>query len=185
MSKLLKNQKGISLITLILILIIIIIAVFLFFAISNNSQDDMSKDISLNNSSISAETYGLNEELNLYGSDGGKGSISITGISETSERDNYAAENYSQVFIIDYTYKNISSSDSMYISGSNFKIIDEEGEIGGECFISHTFPETITAGTTCRAQMVFGVRNRSTKVKLQYWSSISSQQPSAIFELNV
>lgn len=113
----------------------------------------------------------------------------ITGIRETSERNEFSNKNYSQVFIIDYTYKNISSADSMYISDMNFKIIDETGEIGGTYpdtySISLKYPQEIIAGTTCKAQMLLGISNRSNKIQLQYWGSAWDNQPCAIFELNV
>ena len=56
----------------------------------------------------------------------------------------------------------------MYIGSSNFKIIDEKGEIGGTYPVSVTYPQDIIAGTTCRAQIGFGVNNYSNKVKLQF-----------------
>ena len=73
----------------------------------------------------------------------------------------------------------------MYIGSSNFKIIDEKGEIGGTYPVSVTYPQDIIAGTTCRAQMGFGVNNYSNKVKLQFWGSVWYEQPVAIFELDV
>ena len=102
-----------------------------------------------------------------------------------TERNPYSDKNFPQVFLIDYTYKNISSNDSMYISNMNFKIVDEKGEVGGTYPNDYLYPETAIAGTTCKAQMVFGVNNRSNKIKLQYWSSAWDSQPSIIFELNV
>lgn len=102
-----------------------------------------------------------------------------------SERNPYADENYSQIFLIDYMYKNISLPDSMYISNMNFKIVDEKGEVGGTYPNNYIYPETIVAGTTCKAQMVFGINNYSNQIKLQFWGSFLDSQPSVIFELNV
>lgn len=111
----------------------------------------------------------------------------ITGIRETPERNEFYDKKCSQVFIIDYTYKNISSANSMYISDMNFKIIDETGEVGDTYPLGFdlSYPQEIISGTTCKAQMVFGISNRSKKIKLQFWGSAWDNQPSAIFELNV
>ena len=56
MNKFLKNQKGISLITLILIIIIIVVAIILFFATKNDSRDNM---LGTTTSSISYPTETL------------------------------------------------------------------------------------------------------------------------------
>ena len=91
------------------------------------------------------------------------------------------------------TFQKIGGNES-YIIGKPFwmvednkgLIVDEDGEVGGTYPNSHTYPKRIIAGTTCKAQMVFGVNNRSNKVKLQFWgSSFWDNQPILIFELNV
>ena len=52
----------------------------------------------------------------------------------------------------------------------NFKIIDEQGEIG-DTYSNNTerSPQNITEGITCKSQMVLCVNNESSKVKLQYF----------------
>ena len=180
-----KIEKGISLISLIIAIVIVIVGIiFIFNGKNNSSNSDTAKSSLSSNSSI--PIIGLNQEAGIVDSDGGKASIKITGIREMSERNQFADENYPQIFLIDYTYKNISSKDSLYFSDLNFKIIDEQGEVGGTYPNSYIYPERIIAGTTCKAQMVFGVNNRSKKVKLQFWSSsFWDTQPILIFELDV
>ncbi len=182
-----KNEKGISLISLLLIIVIILcIVLFINIFNKNNSNNDVQKNSTTNNNSTTVPILHLNEEASILDSDGGEASITITGIREMTERNHYADENYPQVFLIDYTYKNISSKNSIYFSNSNFKIIDEKGEVGGTYPNSYIRPERIIAGTTCNAQMVFGVNNRSNKITLQFWgSSFWDNQPVLMFELDV
>lgn len=117
---------------------------------------------------------------------GGEATLTITGIKETSFRNEYDTRKFPQVFLIDYTYKNISVDGSMYISDMNFKIVDEKNEVGEMYTIWESIsPKEIIAGTTCKAQMAFAVNNHSDKVKLQYWSSIGDTQPVVIIELDV
>ena len=135
---------------------------------------------------VKYQLFGLNEEASILNSDGGEASITIPGIKEMSERNSYSDLNYLQVFLIDYTYKNISSKDSIYFSDRYFKIIDEKGESGGTYPNSHIYPEKIVSGTTCKAQMVFGVNNYSNKITLQFWGSpVWDDEPALIFELDV
>lgn len=145
-----------------------------------NSNSSNSSDTS------NQQVYGLNQEVTLADNNGGTGTITITGIREMSERNQFSDAPYTQIFLIDYTYKNNSISDYMYVSDMNFKIVDEQGEVGGTYPNSKSlYPEEIVPGTTCRAQMIFGVNNRSNKVKLQYWPQSGGSKPSVIFELNV
>lgn len=179
------KQKGISLISLIISIAIIIVGIILFVNISNNSKDKISKSDNKSDDNYIQMLHGLNQELDLVGSDGGKASLTITGIREMSERNQFSNKNFSQIFLIDYEYKNISSRDSMYISDMNFTIVDEKGETGGTYPNEYIYPEKIIAGTTCKAQMVFGVKNYSNKIKLQFWGSAWDEQPVAIFEIDV
>ena len=98
----------------------------------------------------------------------------------------YSQKTPAQVFLIDYTYKNISSEDTIYISDMNFKIIDEQGEIG-DAYPNDTerSPQNITAGVTCKSQMVLCVNNESSKVKLQYFDNMFNSKPDATFELDI
>ena len=85
-----------------------------------------------------------------------------------------------------YTYKNISNTESVYISDMDFQIIDEEGVIGDTYPNSISqYPQYITKGITCQAEMVLGVNNRSNVIQLQYRDNMFDDQPIAIFKLNV
>ncbi len=154
--------------------------------LESNTLNNNSTDNNNSNNASQQQSYGLNQEVILTDNYGGQVSLAITGIREMSERNQFSDAPYTQIFLIDYTYKNISRTDSAYISDMNFKIVVEQGEVGGTYPNSVTlYPEEIISGTTCKAQMVFGVNNRSNKVKLQYWPQTGGSTPSAIFELNV
>ena len=100
-----KNEKGISLISLLLIIVIILcIVLFINIFNKNNSNNDVQKNSTTNNNSTTVPILHLNEEASILDSDGGEASITITGIREMTERNHYADENYPQVFLIDYTY---------------------------------------------------------------------------------
>lgn len=177
-------------------IISIVLAVFgLIFVFSENSEITVSSNnsnTSNNNTSVSqpdnkeeTKTYGLNEEITIKTSDE-EYTLTITGIQEMKERNEFSEKSPAQVFLIDYTYKNISSDDTIYISGMDFKIIDEQGEIG-DTYPNDTSrsPKPITEGITCKSQMVLCVNNESSKVKLQYFDNSFNSKPDATFELDI
>ena len=164
-------------------IISIVLAVFgLIFVFSENNGTTVT---SQNTNKEETKTYGLNEEIAINVS-GNEYVLTITGIQEMKERNQFSEKTPAQVFLIDYTYKNISSEDTIYISDMNFKIIDEQGEIG-DAYPNDTerSPQNITAGVTCKSQMVLCVNNESSKVKLQYFDNMFNSKPDATFELDI
>ena len=147
-------------------IISIVLAVFgLIFVFSEDNGTTVSSNntnnTSSNNGSTSqptnkeeAKIYGLNEEITINVS-GNEYALTITGIQEMKERNQFSEKTPAQVFLVDYTYKNISSGDTIYISDMNFKIIDEQGEIG-DTYSNNTerSAQNITEGITCKSQMV-------------------------------
>ncbi len=130
------------------------------------------------------KVYGLNEEMSVN-KNGKEYTLVITGIKEIQERNQFSDKNPAQVFLIDYTYKNIAG-DELYISEMNFQIIDEKGEMGD------TYPGNITshpkntpAGASCKAQMVLCVSNNSHEVTLNYKDNMFNSKSDIKFKLNV
>ena len=183
----LAKKKG-KVMCIISIVIAVLGLILVFSEPSNNttvtSNGDSSTSSENNSSQESNKTYGLNKEITIKNSSG-EYTLVITGIKEMSERNEFSDKNFSQVFLIDYTYKNISYSDSLYVSDMNFKIIDEQGEIGDSYPNDYTSPQSITEGITCKASMCLGVNNQSNTIKLQYFSNMFNSKPDAVFELNV
>lgn len=111
--------------------------------------------------------------------------VQITGVKETDDRNEFSDEKPKQVFLIDYTYVCNKTEDGLYVSDMNFKIIDEQGEIGYTYPIDTKNPQSITAGTTCKAQMAFGINNTSKKIKLQFFDNMFNGNPTAIYEIEL
>ena len=118
------------------VICIISIVLSIFGLIFVFSEDNGTTVTSNNNSSTSqstneeeTKTYGLNEEITIKTASE-EYTLTITGIQEMKERNEFSEKTPAQVFLIDYTYKNISSDDALYIRDIDFKIIDEQGEVG-------------------------------------------------------
>ncbi len=178
-----KEQRGITVISIILIIVIAIVLIILIKNVKRDNNND--QEVGTRPSSQEIAVFGINEPVTIKTFTGNY-SVEITGIQEMAERNQFSDKNFEQVFLISYTYKNISNTESVYISDMDFQIIDEEGVIGDTYPNSISqYPQYITKGITCQAEMVLGVNNRSNVIQLQYRDNMFDDQPIAIFKLNV
>lgn len=130
-----------------------------------------------------SRVYGLNESVTVN-TGTQEYTIKITGIKKTTERNQFSDIDPEEVFIIDYEYQNISG-DSLYISDMDFKIIDEESEIGGSYPISCTYPQDVTEGVKCKAQMALYINNPSGNITLQYFDNMFNSKPDVVFKISL
>ena len=95
----------------------------------------------------------------------GQWSLTVTGVTETAERNEYADEKPAAVYIVDYEYTNIGYEDEDDIAKGIFfdmedTIIDSNGVMG------YSYPGDVARnpneapiGSTCKAQACIGVDN--------------------------
>lgn len=153
--------------------------------VTGNEVDFIDNTIIINNSNYTApkSEYGLNDTF-TYKNGNSIYEVTITRIRETSERNKYSDKNPAQVFIIDYTYKNISG-ESLYISDMDFKVIDEQGEVGDTYpIITEKNPQSIPVGATCKAQAVYGINNKSNNLTIYFYDNMFMEHD-AIFNIKV
>lgn len=113
-----------------------------------------------------------------------KYALTITGIRETEERNQFSDKKVAQVLIIDYLYENISDSErDLYISDLNFKVVDQGGNM------CDSYPASITyatqhaqVGTRAMTGMAIGTIEPSQKIRLQYYDNYFSSEPIMEFE---
>lgn len=152
---------------------------------NNNVSTNINNEIQNNNTKQEEiKKYALNEEI-VVEKYGEKYTLVITNIEEMNERNQFSDKHPEQVFLISYTYKNIIG-DELYISDSHFEIIDENNEIGSTYPNSiSNYPQGISEGVTCKAEMVLCVNNKSNKITLNFKNNIFDSKPTAIFEINI
>lgn len=170
-----KKNKGLSIVGIILTTISCII---LFTGGNSNTTITNSDGIKTQNCKIG-------ETITIKNNSGDEYTLQITGITQTDKRNEFSDKQPAQVFVIDYNYSCIKTTSGVYVSDMNFKIIDEKGEIGESYPISQKEPQSITAGTTCKAQMVLCVYNNSSKIKLQFFENMFNGTPNAIYEIEL
>lgn len=93
----------------------------------------------------------------------GQWELTVTGVKEEKERNEYADVHPKAVYIIDYTYKNLGYEDSSGMMDGLFfnledSIVDAKGTMGysypGD---TEKYPEETPVGATCNAQVCIGV----------------------------
>lgn len=119
----------------------------------------------------------------------GQWEFTITGVTETDDRNQYSEKKPGAVYIVDFTYKNIGYEDDI-MDGLFFDIsstiVDNAGEMG------YGYPNTVVnvakatpVGATCKAQECIGVDNPGDfKIMISEYDG-NSEKRSATFNLNV
>ena len=178
-----KKNKAMSIIAIVLSVISLVV---LFSDTSGTKVTSSNGDSSkTTENSKEEEVYIVGDTVTIKNNSGDEYTLQITGIKETEDRNEFSDKEPAQVFVIDYTYICNKTSDGLYVSDMNFKIIDEEGEIGESYPVSVKDPQEISAGITCKAQMALCVYNKSNKVKLQYFDNMFNGTPDVVYELDI
>lgn len=97
-------------------------------------------------------------------------SFRINKLTVMNDRYRYAHKEPVQVVLIDFSYTNIDNPTELYLSDLNFKVVDSAGKIGYTYpNLVVSYPQRIPAGVSCDGQMVFGIDNKSDKLKLYFY----------------
>ncbi len=118
----------------------------------------------------------------------GQWAITVTGVSETQQRNQYSDKTPGAVYIVDYTYTNIGYegiADGLFID-LNEIIIDSEGVMGYIYPGNITYyPKRVPIGATCNAQSCIGVENPGDfKTQVVRYDDNSKKQ-SATFNIKI
>nr|WP_274377396.1 stalk domain-containing protein [Desulforamulus aeronauticus] len=112
--------------------------------------------------------------------------LKINKVTTMSERNQYSDKKPAQVVNINYSYKNISNSEDVYIFDEYFKVFDKDGNVG------YTYPNTINkypqkipSGATCTADMIFGLDSKSDTLKLSFYKNMFDNKDYQTFNMSI
>ena len=93
----------------------------------------------------------------------GQWSLTITGVTETNDRNEYSDKTPDAVYIVDYTYSNLGFEDK-YMDGLYINLDDTVVDCTGKMGYSYpghvtNHPQEVPVGATCEAQVCVGVDN--------------------------
>lgn len=104
--------------------------------------------------------------------DDGEYKFIITGVEETSYRNEFSDKNPERVIIISYSYENISQTSDLYVSDMNFKAYDSENNAMDTYPASIEYATSVSAGRKATGQMAYGLDSAENYVELEYYDNM-------------
>jgi hypothetical protein len=137
-------------------------------ASSTQTEGQTSNQAVQPTAAASEKVYGLGETWTVDG----QFSLIFTAAALTDDRNQFEDSNPAQVAILTYDYENIGvESDIMdlYISSSDFKVIDGGGIVASTYPASTVYPQETPVGAKCvGAQEAYGLQTSSSEIMVQY-----------------
>ncbi|MGL6057256.1 MAG: DUF4352 domain-containing protein [Culicoidibacterales bacterium] len=134
-------------------------------------------------SSVDAKsTFSIGEQIVIETSKG-EYKLTITGITETDDRNQFSDKQADRVVIIDYAYENVSQEDDLYISDMSFKAYDANGTALSTYPATIEYPQSVGIGRNTSAQMAFALNNETNEIELEYYDNMFSSKSDALIML--
>ena len=147
-------------------------------SISTTQQSDSSAS-----EQAEKKTFAIGEEC-FVKNDNGEYKITITGIKETDDRNEFSDIEAERVVIVSYTYENISCADDLYVSDMNFKLYDADGNIlESYPVVDVTYPDSIGQGRKCSADAAYALNNPQNHIELELYGNMFSSTADCMFLL--
>jgi len=163
--------------------------IFLFLVLCSmmitgcESTVETSNEASGNGSNkLEKKTYGLNEDVYIKNDDG-EYRLKITGVSETSERNEFSDKQADRVIIISYEYENISLSYDLYVGDYDFNAYDADNNKLETYPADTKYAGSVGPGRKTTASMAFALNNATNYVELEYYDNIFYSSSDCIFKL--
>lgn len=167
------------------ILIIAVIFIYTLFAAASGESAQTSTEKS-EQTTVAAEekvTYGLNEDVYAKTSSG-EVRIKITGVQETSSRNEFSDIKADRVILILYEYENISYSEDVMISDLNFKVYDKDNNsLESYPATEQKYGDAVGTGRKSSAVVAYALNNENNYVELEYYANIFNSSSDCTFVL--
>lgn len=128
------------------------------------------------------KSYGLNEDVYIK-SDSGEYRLRITGITETSERNEYSDKVAARVIIISYEYENISLSDDLSVDEWNFSVYDKGNNKMETYPVDTKYGSSVGKGRKADATVAYALNNDSNYIEIEYYDNMFNSSSDCIFKL--
>lgn len=153
-----------------------------------SSEPTSNSDTSDSNSEKSTEEEkiaGLGDKVYISDSNGVKiMALTLNSAKLISERNQYSDTQVKKVVEIEYTYENIGSDETIYVSDSNFKIYDKSGYILSTYPAgANKYPQEISKGKKCTANMSFALNADSNELEVEFYENMFNSKSDATFKI--
>lgn len=158
---------------------------FLFLAMLTGCESSATTSETQNTEQpiVTKKTYGLKDDIYIT-NDNGEYRLKITGIRETTDRNQFSDIVADRVVIISYEYENISLSDDLYISDYDFKVYDaDNNSLDDYPLYNIDFSDTVGVGRKSLGEMAFALNNGSNYLELEYYDNMWNSSSDCIIKL--
>lgn len=167
-----KSAKGCLvafIIAVIIIASILIIAIIAGGDNTTNTVNDSNSASEKTTQSNDGKMYKIGDTVTMH-TNRGDYSLKITGVRETSERNEFADEKPKKVILIDYEYQNISFDSDVVISNLYFRVYDNDGNVLTVYpAIDTKSPTTIGQGKKATASVAYGIDSDEKSISLDFY----------------
>ena len=113
----------------------------------------------------------------------GSYTLTITGITETADRNQFSDVVANRVIIISYSYENTSYENGLYISSVNFKVYDKDNNLLQTYPVLLKYPQEISVGRKTDATMAYALNNDQNYVELEYYDNVFNSKYDSKFNI--
>lgn len=168
---------------------VLVVLTFVFFAIASGTDAKTSSNgvdtTSEGKTSATAEipVYKLNETVSIETSSG-KYTVKVTGINETSKRNEFSDIQANRVILISYEYENVSYSDDLSVSDMNMKAYDKDNNL------LETYPSTeekygssVGTGRKSNGVVAYALNNENNYIEIDFYDNMFNSKADCRFAL--
>lgn len=155
-----------------LILLLCGVVYFTFVVGSGSDVTTTSSDTGTQSKTSEVAKYKLNEDIYITNNTG-KYRLKFTGVTETSDRNQFSDKVANRVVIISYEYENLTLPDDLFISSTDFKLYDKENNS------METYPagdvkyaSAVGTGRKTTASEAFALNSDSNYIELDYYDNM-------------
>ncbi|MDD2371541.1 MAG: zinc-ribbon domain-containing protein [Firmicutes bacterium] len=178
-----KNKKIFKIVFGALIVMIGIIG--LSFAGSGGDKINASNDQSISDKkeTKTIKRYGINETFIMETSEGSY-KLTITGVKETKDRNEFSDIKADKVVLISYNYENIDVADNIYIMDMSFKAFDKSNN-SLEIYpaVEAKSGESVSSGRKTSAVMALALNNEVNYLEMEFYDNLFNSKSDALFIL--
>ena len=156
-------------------LLVLLLCGVLYFTFAVGSGTDVtttSTDAGTQSKTSEVAKYKLNEDIYITNNTG-KYRIKFTGVTETSDRNQFSDKVADRVVIISYEYENLTLPDDLYVSSMSFKLYDKENNSMETYPAGDTkYPGAVGSGRKVTASEAFALNSDSNYIELDYYDNM-------------
>ncbi len=164
--------------------VLIFIAIVSCFCIAGCTSTATTSSSSDNTNPVENKKieYSLNQDIYIK-NDAGEYKIKITGIRETSDRNQFSDTETKRVIIISYEYENISLEDDLYISSMDYKVYDKQGKVLEEYPADYKYPDSIGTGRSATAEMAYALNSDDNYVEIEFYDNMFNSKSDCLIKV--